>query len=600
MTFNKFLNPKRPVLIILLISGFFGALLGLLHAQYQWLIEPTQILAGLVKYPHSNPFYIISTKTWNIIHQILALALNLGISERTLSFLLSSIVGMVSFQALAVFSIALSHNLLFSLFTPFFVFYLHNTAFPGLTYPIMLLGSDSTYGMLGLSTLILVTALLSLKKYRLGGFLLGLFPAIHATQGLWCNLVIFLVFLLDFKNFKKILKRSYLFLFFGYFISLASLIYHFLYIYDVPHLSHQVLSPYLRAIIIYWGDHYQKFSLLNGNTLRIFASMILSLWGLRFFKKNYSQLFLFRTFIISFFPAAIFSVVYWLPISKAHLYFSILRLFPARLFNYHVLGSLLLLMGLLWQFKNDFLHQLNLCLLAFFLVIYRLLPEGDGIQPLPHSSFSGFMGIVIFLSSLIFVFFAHSKKYSKKYLSTKIQKIISKKNLAYLFRKISVYIFALTIFLTFIRAYTTWQKNQKNYFLDSTNDAFFQKVSQRKGMIIPGPKITWLMLKTRRPLLINGGMGIFNYAPEGSIKMEKILREVYGIDFFNPPKEILNHGRELPPEKVKPLWENRSLTQWRKIKKEFSVSDVVASADWKLQLPQITASNNLILYTIPD
>jgi len=589
------LKLKRPVLTTFLISGFWGALLGLLHAQYQWAIEPSQIVAGLVKYPRYNPFYIISTKTWNIIHQISAVALSLGISERVLSFLISILIGSLAFQALAIFTIALTHNSLLSILMPFFVFYLHGTAFPGPVYPIMILGSDSTYGMMGLSFCILAISLLSLKKYKLGGFLLGLAPSFHATQAFWFNLVILFVFLTNPLNFKKILRRNYLFFLLGYFISLLSLTYHFLNIYDVPKLSPQLLSPYYQAIILHWSDHYHKFSLLNGNGLRIAVSLILSILGLRLFKKNASQSFIFKTFIIAFLLATFFSPIYWFPLDKASLYFNILILFPARLFNYHILGSLLLLVALMWQMKL----QLSLSLFISSLVLYRFL-YFDLHQPswLPFS-FSGFMGLIIFLFCFIFLFYYACLK--KQLFSLKIKELIRiKRKSNHIFLKITYALFILIINLTFVRAFKVWRDNQKNYFQDSTNNSFFQKVSQRKGMIIPGPKITYLMLKTRRPVLFNGGPGILNYAPEGSLEMERIFRQVYGIDFFNPPPEIVEYGKDLPPFKVKPLWENRSLSEWQEIKKEFSTTDIITEADWQLQLPVVTHNNNLILYTIPD
>ncbi len=89
---NKFIS-------IFLLSGFFGFCLGLLYAQYQWVIEPAQILTGIVKYPSQNHFYILTMKSWSGLNQMSALFLHLGVSEKTLSFLWSGVAGMVSFQA---------------------------------------------------------------------------------------------------------------------------------------------------------------------------------------------------------------------------------------------------------------------------------------------------------------------------------------------------------------------------------------------------------------------------------------------------------------------------------------------------------------------
>ena len=172
-------------------AGAGGFILGLLQAQYQWVVEPAQVIAGLVKYPKSNFYYLVVTKSWNLLNQLGALYLSSGLSEKSLSFLLSGLAGMISFSALAVFVFALTRKVAFSFISPFVVFYLHDVFYWGINYPIMLLGTDQTYGMIGLSFFFLIIGLLANQKHGLGFFLLGLMPAVHATQGFWANLVVF-------------------------------------------------------------------------------------------------------------------------------------------------------------------------------------------------------------------------------------------------------------------------------------------------------------------------------------------------------------------------------------------------------------------------
>lgn len=584
-------NSGKSLLLLCLINGFCGALLGFFYAQYQWAVEPSQIISGIVKLPYSNPFYIISTKTWNIIHQFFALFLRFGVSERILSFFLSIFAGSLAFLALTTFSWALTNNFLISTFLPFFIFYLHGTAFPGPVYPLMILGNDSTYGMIGLSFCLLAVSLLSLRKFKPGWFLLGLSPAFHATQALWFNLVVFLVYLTNTQlKLKNLLKKKFSYIFGGYFISFLSLTYHFLIIYKVkaPKLNLQFLSPYCQAIINFWSDHYHRFSFFNGNGLRIIICLLLSLWVVKIYKRTSSQYFLSKTLIVSFFLALIFSFVYWLPNNKANFYFPLLILFPARLFNYHLLASFFLLTALFFR-KSCSLKIILFFLIISFMVAVKIIFFDSSFSLSFPLSFPALMGLIIFLGSGILFFLEFKVK--KSYFFSKKQKQFLK---GYF-----LFFTFLIISLVFLDAFKTFSYNQKNYFLDASNDSFFNLISQRKGTIISGPGIFWLMLKTRRPVLLNGGMGIYNYAPEASLEAENILKKVYGIDFLNPPLEILNHGRELPPEKIKPLWETRTLKEWQIIKEEFNAMDVITQSDWQLNLPKIAENKEYILYTIP-
>src|SRR4030043_1461350 len=94
-------SHNRQVIIVLLLSGFLGFCVGMFgNSTLQVVVQTSQVVAGIVKYPPDNPNYIGQVGTWTILHQICAIFLHAGISERTLSFLFSGILGMLSFQAL--------------------------------------------------------------------------------------------------------------------------------------------------------------------------------------------------------------------------------------------------------------------------------------------------------------------------------------------------------------------------------------------------------------------------------------------------------------------------------------------------------------------
>ena len=70
-----------------------GFLFGCAGSRWQVAVESAQVVAGLVDYPPGNPFYIYHTKFWTVLHQMGAVLLRAGLSEMTLSRLVSGLLG---------------------------------------------------------------------------------------------------------------------------------------------------------------------------------------------------------------------------------------------------------------------------------------------------------------------------------------------------------------------------------------------------------------------------------------------------------------------------------------------------------------------------
>lgn len=168
---------------VLFISGLLGFYVGMVgFPDWQVAVETTQVIAGFVKYPEGNPFYIYHTKLWTILHQIGALFLRVGVSEIRLSLILSGVLGAVTFQALAMVVYALSQDALLAIGATVLIVFTRAAEY-GVVYPLFLLGSENTYGILGLSFSVLGIALIGAGSYRAGGLLLGLAPAVHPSLG---------------------------------------------------------------------------------------------------------------------------------------------------------------------------------------------------------------------------------------------------------------------------------------------------------------------------------------------------------------------------------------------------------------------------------
>jgi hypothetical protein len=99
-------------------------------------------------------------------------------------------------------------------------------------------------------------------------------------------------------------------------------------------------------------------------------------------------------------------------------------------------------------------------------------------------------------------------------------------------------------------------------------------------------------------LLDGGTLDTLPYVLESAPLVDRILRDVYGVDLFNPPAESRHAGR-IPVLATRPVWEARSLDDWQRIRREYGVTQVVTYAGWQLQLPAVAASRDLRLYDIP-
>jgi len=179
------LHSRFGPVSVLIVSGVLGFAVGAIKfPTWHVAVETAQVVAGLVHYPPGNPFYIYHVKLWTILHQVCAVLLLSGVSEISLSIALSGLLGMVSFQALAMIVFALSADVALSIAAPFVIFVSH-VAEHGVVYVVSLMGTQHTYGSIGLSVIVLVAGLLGSGCYRLGWALLGLAPAVHPSLGAW-------------------------------------------------------------------------------------------------------------------------------------------------------------------------------------------------------------------------------------------------------------------------------------------------------------------------------------------------------------------------------------------------------------------------------
>ena len=195
---------------VLLLSGLLGFRLGMTgFPDWQVAVETAQVVAGLVSYPPDNIFYIYHTRLWTVLHQLLAVALRAGVSELTLSLVVSGVQGMLTFQALALFVYALSRDVLLAVGAAALIFFTRAAEF-GTVYPLFLLGTEHTYGVVGLSTCVARRGdCFGAGWYRTGALLLGIAPCIHPGARLVDRcLSVALAVLSDFRRLRVELRPA--------------------------------------------------------------------------------------------------------------------------------------------------------------------------------------------------------------------------------------------------------------------------------------------------------------------------------------------------------------------------------------------------------
>jgi len=100
---ERYKKASHSLAFVVIVSGLIGFLIGAIgYPCPHDAVEAAQVFAQKVDYSIPTPFYHFTTGTWTILNHILALCLLGGMSELTLSYAVSGLMGMLSFVALSV------------------------------------------------------------------------------------------------------------------------------------------------------------------------------------------------------------------------------------------------------------------------------------------------------------------------------------------------------------------------------------------------------------------------------------------------------------------------------------------------------------------
>jgi hypothetical protein len=562
--------------------------------DWQVAVETAQVLAGLVDYPRDNVFYIYHTKLWTSLHHVLALGLRAGASELTLSFIVSGVMGMLTFQALAMFVYALSRDVLLSVGAAALVFFTRAAEF-GVVYPVFLLGTEHTYGTIGLSLSVLVAGLLGAGWYRTGAVLLGVAPSIHPSLGLWSGTIVALAVLSDFSRLRDELRPVVPWFLAGCSLTLLSLLIQYTLVYDPPQGMARLSAEDLATFVRVWDGHRSSIDIWHHGVLLNAAAALVACAWLAFFSADLpsSPRFLLRISAASSLLSLALIPLSW--ISPERLPTALLVLMPGRFLNFSVMTFAALLIGLAGRLRDLWSRVVLLFLTCGLLacdrsMLWEFLEHHHGVR---YASTISPLGVMSLAAAVLLAWVGW-----KRWKGPAEAVLHGPAEAGHYV--LSVYVGEIIV-LALVVLMTLHQVPQRSgaHFNDRTNDVFFADVANHSGLLVVAGDLHLMQLRTRRPLLADSGaLDTVMYSLETGAAMQRIMTEVYGLSWSNPPPEAIGSGR-IPPDAHRKAWESYSLDKWREIRRTFGVTQVVAYANWSLNLPLAAQSRRLLLYDIP-
>jgi hypothetical protein len=598
---------KSSLSIVLLSSGLIGCCLGFYHATWQDSVKIGQILAGITRYHSDNLNYMNHVKLFSIVNQISAILLYLFHSEKIVSIFISGLLGAISFQAISAFIFAFNKNAAISILGTVLIYLSTTYQDNGVVYPIWLLGHSATFGILGLSFIMLVIALIGANAYKFGLVFLGLAPSVHPSLGIWLYIIILITSFFHLDFVRTLLKKYYLYFVFGLAISMMSLIYQIYLMQNLwmtPSGTDALYYEYIKnwdyhRVKFYFDYTTQQINILKPGIIICLCSIVVSLMCIRYFKDKESNAFVAILIAVSGVCSLLLAgTTHILPENLPILLWVIM---PGRYVNLNIILFEALLLGILTSDNNNrskINHYVFILFLAGICLPFR------------------FKIIVI---AVVMVWLAYLGLKDCAFISnnlSRFHRIVSQKCDASLFfpNKAISFIFnqknmhgytcfillTIAVYMMIIPACYSNPFVEGNDFRDWKNDAFYLKVSRQKGLLLITSDFDFIPLRTRRPLLFDPTvLDCFAEVPESGAVLNNVLKKLYGINLLIPPPSTLQHTGEISSDSHKELWEKRSIRDWRYIGEEFKITGVLTKRDWNLLLPVLAGNDEMTLYEIP-
>jgi hypothetical protein len=589
-------RSRVEIAATLVVSGVLGLHAGAVQFPvWQVAVETAQVVAGVVRYPTVTPFSVYHAELWTILHQVLAVFLRFGVSEITLSRGLSGVLGMLSFQAIALVVYAISRDALTAIGASALVWATHAAEF-GVLYPVFLLGSSHTYGIIGLSFLVLVVALIGCGVYRTAAFLLGLAPAVHPSLGAWLLLIVALAVASDYRRARVELRPAIVPLLAGIGISGLSLLLQLATRDAVPSIASGEAARYLAGFIRFWDGHRQPVPAnAEGVALNLIALFGAGVWLVAFANDltRPVQLFLRVVCATSTVSLALVALT-WVPPERLPQW--LLVLMPGRLLNATAFMCVPMLIGLIALYRRttwgSILGLVFVCALAMVnRSALRLSLES-------RVSLPSIRPVQLVQITMLVLFILVLRAWNQRRLAGDSRPLALHATPLPMLQRPARALTLLALVAISVWAWRQPPANRAAIFVDRTNDTALRLAADGHGLVLTAGDLHLIQLRTRRPVLLDGGgLDGIAYSIAAAPQMEEILRDVYGVDYFHPPDEARRTGA-VPAAFSRKVWEARPLDEWRAIARRYGVSDIVTPSDWTLTVPIAAQSRDFRLYRV--
>lgn len=577
---------------VLVVSGLAGGLVGVTQAHWQWSVEHAQVLAGIVSYPTTSPVAIAHAKFWSLLPQLGALLLSAGVTEWALSIAISGLMGVLAFQGLSAVGYALSRDELVAIGAVFVLFASRAYDY-GVVYPISLLGTPDTYGAVGLMLLVQVIGLFALRWYRTAAFLLAISPAIHVTLGLWLLAVIGGASVAIGGEPLAALRRAWKFFAAGATITLVSFIAQRMLAPDIPPIDEATAATYFHAFVPFWDGHRRPAGFLTGGMfLNLSSTVLAAVWLLKYRRSmpDAVQLLL-GVMVVS--GVAGFGVAVWSRLPDGWMPVFVIRAIPNRVLNLNIVLAGAVAFGLAGTLRPAWASRAVLLVTAAGLLLSSQSSFWWLVSP------GNFSVETIYVLAAAMAALLVAGALSRHRLDVGASQVSAgagrdRARRGSWLRPTLAAVFAVALILTVMGPgrfehgpWNAWKR-----------DAVLQRASEGHGLLLTGGDLFMIQLRTRRPVVLDGmTLDTLPYALEAGPVIDRILREVYQIDLFHPPREAWGGGR-VPRRANQRAWEAIDPARWQEIGRTYDVSEIVTPANWKLQLPHVAQSSEFELYRI--
>jgi hypothetical protein len=537
-------------------------------------VESGQVLAGIVTYPPSNPFYVYHVKLWTLLDQGAAVLLKAGVSDISASLWIEGLTAALSFAAIFLIVQAISGRTIVALVTPLFMYYF---TFPGIdiAYPIHLLGTSHTYGIFGLFYAVFVVGILGVGSFRTGALLAGLAPAIHPSIGALCVSVTAVSVVLNGKVLKPQLPAMAYSFSVGTVVTGASLLWQRHASAGATGTDPHSTGVYLDAFIRNFDYHR---SISGWGHVGLLLGVLVAVSALLFRSRFRHDVSVGTLMVFDALAASVAVAVAGAFLADHLSGFGLLRvLMPWRYMNFANLCLVPVAFGMLAGdvLPAPRLRSMFLLLLLALCLLWRTLSvSGDAYL---------YLGMILTVLALLIP------------PSRTLQDLRISDPLIWLPAIMAAVGIVLSI-LTVAPAIQSLTAEGPDTIAD-----IYRIASERPGMLLTAGDMHLIQLQTRRPVLMDGGaLDIFPMVPETGPRFNEILKKVYGLDLFAPPPEE-ERNKAVISYAHQALWEGWTTKKWEDIRDEFGVTDVLVPSTWDLQLPKITTDEEekLSLYSIP-